>query len=412
MNRSGVALAADSAVTVSFPERGDGLDRTPKIYTANKLFMLSKYEPIGIMINGSASILGIPWELIIKEYRRQLGETSFPRVLEYCNDFVHHLNNNLEYFPKELQASYFAQSLVEHLSDVLVNVNDDLTQLVKDGHIADEAAFEKATEERLISHLKDHVAEIGALADSNCIDIDETRFFNDYEIAIDGAQDRLLEMVGGTIQSTKDLRDVLNSLAYFVATKETLGSTSVESGVVIAGYGSSEIYPSLIALGVEGVIDNHLKYEIVNRREESRNALIVPFAQADMIHMFMEGVSPEYRRLVESYLEKVFRDKLPQIADTLIGEFRQHAAAAARQYGSQPILDAVEMLPVHELASMAETLVNLTSFRRRVTPDQETVGGPVDVAVITKGDGFIWIQRKHYFDVEKNPHFLTNYYRG
>jgi len=29
----------------------------------------------------------------------------------------------------------------------------------------------------------------------------------------------------------------------------------------------------------------------------------------------------------------------------------------------------------------------------------ETVAGPIDVAIISKGDGLIWIKRKHYFDL-------------
>lgn len=74
-----------------------------------------------------------------------------------------------------------------------------------------------------------------------------------------------------------------------------------------------------------------------------------------------------------------------------------------------PILAAMSVLPKDELALMAESLVNLTSFKRRITFDAETVGGPIDVAVISKGDGFIWIKRKHYFEAEKNPHFLRNY---
>ena len=45
-----------------------------------------------------------------------------------------------------------------------------------------------------------------------------------------------------------------------------------------------------------------------------------------------------------------------------------------------------------------------------MSPDSETVGGPVDVAVISKGDGFIWIDRKHYFRKELNDHFFRNYY--
>jgi hypothetical protein len=61
---------------------------------------------------------------------------------------------------------------------------------------------------------------------------------------------------------------------------------------------------------------------------------------------------------------------------------------------------------------MAESLVNLTSFKLKVTEDAETVGGPIDVAVISKGDGLIWIKRKHYFSPELNQQFFANYYRG
>jgi hypothetical protein len=54
--------------------------------------------------------------------------------------------------------------------------------------------------------------------------------------------------------------------------------------------------------------------------------------------------------------------------------------------------------------------VNLTSFKRHVTRDAETVGGPIDMAVISRADGFIWIKRKHYFKKELNPQFFSNYY--
>jgi hypothetical protein len=43
--------------------------------------------------------------------------------------------------------------------------------------------------------------------------------------------------------------------------------------------------------------------------------------------------------------------------------------------------------------------------------DPETVGGPIDVAVISKGDGFVWIKRKHYFVPELNHHFFANYFK-
>lgn len=61
---------------------------------------------------------------------------------------------------------------------------------------------------------------------------------------------------------------------------------------------------------------------------------------------------------------------------------------------------------------MAEALVSLTAFKRRVSMDTETVGGPIDVAVISKGDGFVWIKRKHYFGADLNPQFFAKYDRN
>ena len=67
------------------------------------------------------------------------------------------------------------------------------------------------------------------------------------------------------------------------------------------------------------------------------------------------------------------------------------------------------MMPFSELAEIAELFIRLTQVRRRLSPDSETVGGPIDVAVISKADGFVWIKRKFYFDKELNYSFAGNY---
>ena len=70
------------------------------------------------------------------------------------------------------------------------------------------------------------------------------------------------------------------------------------------------------------------------------------------------------------------------------------------------LLDIVAFLSKEDLAEMAESLVKMTCLKRHITTDEESVGGPVDVAVITKGDGFVWIKRKHYFLAELNHDFF------
>ena len=71
------------------------------------------------------------------------------------------------------------------------------------------------------------------------------------------------------------------------------------------------------------------------------------------------------------------------------------------------IQTALHALTVKELAQVASTLVSLSSFQKQMSLGQETVGGPIDVAVISKGDGFVWIERKHYFRPELNAHVLS-----
>ncbi|MFP4216730.1 MAG: hypothetical protein ACLFVH_12430, partial [Phycisphaerae bacterium] len=91
MNKSAVALAADSAVTI----RVTGLhgQNHKVLFTANKLFSLSKYAPIGLMVYGNASMLGIPWETIVKMYRERLGDHHFKTLAEHSEDFFDFLDD-------------------------------------------------------------------------------------------------------------------------------------------------------------------------------------------------------------------------------------------------------------------------------------------------------------------------------
>ena len=96
----------------------------------------------------------------------------------------------------------------------------------------------------------------------------------------------------------------------------------------------------------------------------------------------------------------------------MLNQFEQALETYRRENYIEPVVRVVAHLPKDELAEMAESLVNLTKFKRKVSMQEETVGGPIDVAVISKGDGFIWIKRKHYFEAGLNPQFFSNYYRG
>ncbi len=67
-----------------------------------------------------------------------------------------------------------------------------------------------------------------------------------------------------------------------------------------------------------------------------------------------------------------------------------------------PMKRVIASLPIQEMVHLAETLIVLQSLKERITTHSESVGGPIDIAVITKSEGLVWIKRKHYFDADKN----------
>ena len=203
---------------------------------------------------------------------------------------------------------------------------------------------------------------------------------------------------------------------------------SRRSGIVIAGFGETEIFPALYEVEIYGMIERNLKYNVRRSTEiglDGSSASIVPFAQTEMVHRFMQGVDPDYL----DYLRSSTTELLYQFGTHLLDVYKLSTRssrgrvrrAANRMVEKQfepviedfrqsrfidPIMEIVEYLPKEELANMAEALVNLTSVKRRVSVEQETVGGPIDIAMISKGDGFVWIKRKQYFDKRLNPDYL------
>jgi len=63
----------------------------------------------------------------------------------------------------------------------------------------------------------------------------------------------------------------------------------------------------------------------------------------------------------------------------------------------------VAAMPFQDAIDLAEFLVNLTINFSRFAPGAQTVGGPLEIAAISKHEGFKWIRRKHYYSRDLNP---------
>ena len=419
MNRIGIALAADSAVTI-------GRD-ADKIYTsADKLFHLSPSAPVGVMINDNANYLGVPWETIIKTYRAQFGDTRFDKLDEYAKSFIGFIQGNRSLFPAVQQD----QIVVSMAVSLLLNVRE---------HV--ERRLDREAEEQDGLDDNDYPPIIADVVKNR---LDVIRESDKLSGLPSSARSAIRKRYSSKIS---DIRKVLfGKLDLTAATSRNLITIVVEmlvrhyfgpfrSGVVIAGFGEKEYMPRLVAYDFEEMVLNRPRCVESQRVEISHNnsASILPFAQQEMVHSFLRGIDPALSAHHKESTSMLFLGAISKIFDKIEAETPSRETKLAELIAPEvqgllkelfdgwntkseefwrPVVQNTASLPKEELAAMAEALVNLTKFRRRIGPERETVAGPIDVAVITKGDGFVWVKRKHYFDPDLNPRVIARYGQG
>lgn len=411
-NKHAVALAADSKVTVTSTGMSKGYD------TANKVFTLSKVHPVGIMIFGNAEFMGYPWETIIKIYRGKQGLLAKPTISEWAADFVGFVRA-FGVVERDHKVENLKTLVAAVLDELLAAAQDQCANL-SDGEEGEgfSEALHRLLSERL-AHLQRQPLWLKKAKSHQLV--------KDYGEA-------LAEVVTGAGPFIES--DSLRKLAVEVVINTLIRGVGspITSGFVIAGFGEDELFPTITEFHTNGYIGDNLliapKLETDIRRSQS--ASIRAFAQRDMVQSFMDGYDTRLMSALAGMFGEALRDSCLSVLDSYGTKRNQTAATRAEieaaaiervstllkdfkqvsnELFSDPVMAMVNLLPKDELAHLAESLVALTSLKRRVSREIETVGGAIDVALISKGDGFVWIKRKHYFKPELNPQFFRNYFR-
>jgi hypothetical protein len=294
MNRSGVALAADSAASI-FTGAGT------KIYNANKIFMLSKYKPVGVMIYGSAEIMHLPWETIIKIYRNNFNERSFKTLSEYGSDFISFLSNNSYLFPPDAQNEHVYRVSFTCFSKIKSRIDKTVEKEVHKGAKISTTQITRIVS-RVIRSAFDLVTSRPRL--STLPAAFEKTILAKYVNIIDQAIDDLFKKHNLSLTAQKQLRRI--GVGLFVndvsGIRDQSGRRLINySGIVIAGFGDENLYPSIVSYEVEGVVNDTVKYmeDRVGNISSSQPAAVIPFAQDEMVRSFMEGIAPDYRKALE-----------------------------------------------------------------------------------------------------------------
>lgn len=411
MNKNAVALAADSAVTIG--------NHAAIHNSANKLFALSKYEPVGAIVYANAEFMRVPVEIVIKEYKRSLGRTSFRELKDYVNSFIEYLHTNIELFHFAANEQNYVNSIFINLLNGLKNGYDNLIQAKV------EEVQRELTDEEL--------SQIASAAYDETIEFIDQQSINSTTSFFDYIKDNYYNSIVGYIASkfpwiNESDREILGTKICMLYDRHFYRNGYV--GISIAGYGKMDIFPRMFHLHLGGIINGQLRYALCESVTITENnpASINPFAQTDVMQTFLFGINDSFIQDMSAEIPKQINKKIKELDDSIFASGKkdvlqqqlsgatptiiQQIAFKANQRYMQPILQSVATLPIEEMALLAESLINITSLRRKVALDGNigTVGGPIDVAIISKGDGLVWMKRKHYFDLSHNLQYAVAKY--
>lgn len=420
LNKGAIAIAADSAASVFVNNKSKIFNKSTKIFT------ISKFHPVGVMIHNQSEFLSTPWETIIKVYRKQLKDKSFPTLAEYQKDFIDFLHRK-NFFSDEhtikTNLFWFFYKIIDWLNKNALEGNEHLISDPIDS--ANIPAVVKLISNKVDEHVietrtnTDFYDELGSLTQSE---------FDTYTKDIfDELIKECYEKNGISDVSTFEtsLREIL-----FLNLKQK-EEWSGYTGLVFVGFGEEEIYPSVVPIVISMAFDKYLRYFVDTRQEihiSNSNATgIARFGQIDVIDTILTGVDynlestflSNFENLVQKYNSEILKIVSSDPAleaqikavdiHTIVKEFTDKIQKHKKESYIDRLFTAMHNLSKEDLAEMAESLIYLTYLKRRITFAEESVGGPVDVAIISKGDGFIWIKRKLYFKPELNAYFFDNY---
>ena len=308
LNKRGIAIASDSAVTftnaiqeVAIQNKNEKVIsvKDKVVNSGDKMLRLKDNQPVAVMIVGNSLLTKLPWDVIVRWYRKQNDSSGFPKLEDYVQQF-----------------KVFVDS------------------------------------EIIASHIKNDVV----------LKENERTF------------------------------------------------------LVFAGYGEDEAYPSICQYEVTGINKSKLQWQLsgsanISGEQESN---IFTSGQSDIIDAIELGIQNERIGVIRKRFQTLIEDLLTQnLLDSLIGKIdypaiRQEVADLIRESGKDHLrqhLEAIEQFDLQKMACLAENLIKATELHRKITFRQEEVGGLIDLAVITREDGFQWLNRKSWYEPSKGGQY-------
>ena len=158
-------------------------------------------------------------------------------------------------------------------------------------------------------------------------------------------------------------------------------------GFMICGYSARQgNYQDFAEEWKIDIVNGELKGPSLIRGEEQVG--MTWSGEPEAITRLYLGFSPQLSQVLIDYglePEKVTQEIVPKLIEALTIPF------------------ILAPLPIQDAIDIAEFFVQTTITFSKFRPGAPSVGGPIDIAAITKHEGFKWVKRKYYFTRDINP---------
>jgi len=403
MNQRAIALAADSAVTLI-----DG----GKIIVRNdqkKLFSLAEGIPVGVMFFGIADLMGHPWDVLLEHYRKTGVTGALPHLGDHAEGFLTALDGLEKFFPPARQKEEYRRLFASVLRFVF-RLAHYLYELGGQG--PDEELLRQAiglVYERYHSH-----PDGSPRRDLPCFPPGfAARVKRDY--AADA--DEIIAYSFSAFPLAGPAHDQLKEIAVLCVVKDLF--LEDVTGLVFAGYGAEDHYPVVLTYHVSAVIGGIVKRTLADDITIDGNAhsAIAVYAESEATYAFLRGIELGLEAEIYGRTQAMASELVNGVVDSCIDVDPVQREAIRRQFQSEaipqamerwyesigafqqkayvnPMLAVLEIATRQELAETAQDLVALNILKKRLTGQSQTVGGAIDVAVISRDGGFSWWKRQ------------------
>ena len=310
INRRGVAFAADSAATHTISSRHKITNH------ANKIFELSKYNPVGVAICGNLDLLGMPWEDIFKIYRNQLKNLSKKLLSDYSKDFFSFINQKIVPSLCDKQKSDLSFFINSFLQEILDLAKDEIK---KTGKILNDNTLFSA-----LLLILDGFIELYSNKDK-CLGFEDYTLEQFVIYSGEIIDNTLIEYLSSP-NCPKNFREIfINALSLIITSNIHVYLVTTE--IIIWGYGEDELFPSYESFVVSLAFDNKLKYTSKSKYVVSNDnvACVEPFAQTDVANTVVRGIDSDLR--VQFY--NTYKSSLNTFKDEIISKLQDASAPMA-----------------------------------------------------------------------------------